>query len=366
MFNSKLGILEMTEEYSIEVDKIAREDWAQIMLLFDDASIFQGWEYGAAKWGEDNLSHLILRRSGEIVAAAQLWYVKFPGIGGGFAHVSMGPMWRLKGQRVNYEHIRNMVSALSQEFSVKRRALVRIYSYEKENEEGNKIAQILESEGFKQTDEPHDVTMRVDLSPDIDCIRSSLHKKWRRKLKKAEQNDLEIINGTDDETFNCLCDVYREMLDRKQFTFQLADLEQLQEAECRSPQCCKLRVFLCKCRGEVIGGVAISMLGDTAVEIFKATSNKDNEQNLRSTFLFDWHAVKWLKEHGYKYLDLRGYDPSKYPGPSQYKAGMGGEVVTFLGIYERCDSFLTAQVMKVGKYLHSTFPNMKLVQKILN
>jgi lipid II:glycine glycyltransferase (peptidoglycan interpeptide bridge formation enzyme) len=356
----------MEQEYSIEVDKVTREDWAQIMLLFDDASIFQAWEYGAAKWGEENLCHLVLRRSGEVVAAAQIWHAKFPGIKGGFAHVSMGPMWRLKGQPVNFENIAAMVRALTEEFSVKRRALVRIYSYEKENEEGEKIAQILRDQGFQPTDEPHDVTMRIDLSPDLDCLRQNLHKKWRRKLKKAEQNNLEIVEGTDVETFDCLCDVYREMVDRKHFTFQLADLEQLREAECNSPQCCKMQVFLCKCDGEPVGGVAISMLGDTAVEIFKATSNKDNERNLRSTFLFDWHAVKWLKEHGFRYLDLRGYDPEKYPGPSQYKAGMGGDVVSYLGIFERCDSFLTAQVVRAGKYLYDKFPNSKLVQKVLN
>ena len=80
--------MQMSNEYSIEIGNKTRDQWARILLKFDDANIFQTWGYGAVKWGEKKLEHIILKKSNKIVAATQLWYVKFPIIKSGIAHVS--------------------------------------------------------------------------------------------------------------------------------------------------------------------------------------------------------------------------------------------------------------------------------------
>ena len=65
-------------DYTIETDNIDKEAWSRVLLEFDDANIYQTWSYGAVRWGEKNLSHLLLKKGGEIVAAAQAGIAKLP------------------------------------------------------------------------------------------------------------------------------------------------------------------------------------------------------------------------------------------------------------------------------------------------
>jgi len=337
--------------YTVEIDNISRVDWSKILLQFDDANLYQTWEYGAAKWGEKNLVHLILKKSGEISAAAQIWYREVPVLGGGFAHVSMGPLWRIRGKGINFDNIQNMVRALHQEFVIHRGVLLRIYTYEKENDEGNSIRQIFEAENLKRTNEPQDVTILLNISPDIDIPRKNLRKSWRRQLNKVEKNNLSIISGADDKIFNVLCNIYEEMLSRKGFTEHIADIKQLAEVQKRLPADLKMRIFICQRNGDFIGGQAVSALGNTAIDIIAAISNNDISQKLKSTYLFEWMTIKHMKENGFKFLDLRGYDPERYPGPSYYKAGLGGDIVKYLGIFECSDNLLSSIIVHTGKFV---------------
>ena len=56
----------MSSDYTIEIDNISKEEWANVLMQFEDANIYQTWEYGSFKWGEKNLAHLILKKSENI------------------------------------------------------------------------------------------------------------------------------------------------------------------------------------------------------------------------------------------------------------------------------------------------------------
>jgi hypothetical protein len=347
--------------YKIEVDKVSRKEWGQILLSFDDANLFQTWEHGAAKWGERNLVHIILKKFDEIVSVAQVWYFKLPILGGGFAHISMGPLWHLHGRTVDLETIQNMVIALHQEFVVKRGVLLRIYSYEKDNDKGEKIRQIFETANLRRTKEPEDVTMILNLSPNIDQLRKNLRKSWRRQLNKAERNGLKVIEGTNTELFSSLCKIYKEMVNRKKFSHYVQDVNLLENIQKQLPEKLKMRTFLCQSNGEYVGGIAASVLGNTGLGIFSASSNKDLELKLKAPYLVEWKAINWLKDRKVTYWDLRGYDPKKYPGPSYYKAGLCGDIVHFLGIFESCENMLSLFVVRVGKFIINTKNNIELI-----
>ena len=64
--------------YRSEVDNVTKDEWQRILLRFEDAVIHQSWAFGAACWGEDNLSHLVVEQDGEIVAAAQVALSRLP------------------------------------------------------------------------------------------------------------------------------------------------------------------------------------------------------------------------------------------------------------------------------------------------
>ncbi len=328
---------------------IADNQWSQILSRFDDANIFQTWECGAVKWGEEHLVHVVLRKSGEPVAAAQVWCLKSPIVGGGFAHVSNGPMWRPAGRTVSPVVTDRMIRSLYDEFVTRRKLLLRLYLRDRDDATGDHVLRSLGDRKLQRTRDGQDVTVMLNLSPGHDELRRNLRKTWRRQLRKAEETSVEVIQGTDDQMFGILCELYREMLARKKFTQHVENIEQLAEVQRRLPPSMKMMVFLCRHEGEFVGGQAISVLGDTAIGLISATSNKDIELKLRSTYLCDWTAIQWLKEQGFAAFDLRGYDPEKYPGPSSYKAGFGGDIVRFLGVFERSENLLSSAIVIGGK-----------------
>ena len=49
-----------TDGYSVEADSLDKHRWHDIVQEFDDANLMQTWSYGAARWGQDKLSHVCL------------------------------------------------------------------------------------------------------------------------------------------------------------------------------------------------------------------------------------------------------------------------------------------------------------------
>ena len=50
--------------YTAEIDNIEPAHWNRLLHEFDDATIFQTWTYGSARWGQNNLSHAVIKKDG--------------------------------------------------------------------------------------------------------------------------------------------------------------------------------------------------------------------------------------------------------------------------------------------------------------
>src|SRR6185503_16106749 len=84
---------------------------------------------------------------------------------------------------------------------------------------------------------------------------------------------LEIVEGEDPQLFGDFERIYDEMLERKKFR-NFVDIRRLKDIQQKLPAGMKMRVFLCKIAGEVCAGGVCSALGDTAIYLFGATSNR--------------------------------------------------------------------------------------------
>jgi lipid II:glycine glycyltransferase (peptidoglycan interpeptide bridge formation enzyme) len=339
--------------YSVEVDNITQNEWSQLLLKFEDANIFQTWEYGSAHWGDKNISHLVLRKEGQVVAAAQLWVVRIPVIGSGFAHISWGPMWRLRGQSIEPETARHMLRSLREEYVVRRRLLLRIRAYSVDSTtEGEIVRSNLEEEGFQfQTKESRYHTYRLNLSPELQEIRQKLLPRWRKDLKKAERLDLTVIAGDSNEMFQSLSMLYHDMVSRKGFKEYVADMSKYANMQKSLPEKLKLKIFLCYYQGEIVAGRTVALLGDTSMALLAATSTKSIELNLHAAYLLQWKTIEWLKQNGFRYFDLRGGVDGDMPGVKSFKKGLSGDEIFYLGSYENHHSKMSYFVVRAGEFL---------------
>lgn len=338
-------------EYSVEIDTVTKGDWHSILRLFDDANVIQTWSYGAARWGQDNLSHLVLKRDGQIVAAAQTIITKVPVLAAGLAYVKTGPLWQIRNTERDPETLRRMLRALREVYAVSRGLLLRVYPAGTEDGTGA-IRAIFEEEGFAR-----DLSIGIprtailDLSHSLDRLRSSFKSTWRRNLVRAERNGLRVIEGRSDAIFDAFVALYKQMLRRKSIV-GVVDISYFQQIQRDLPDDFKMTVILCEYDGELIAGLAVPVLGTTAQNLLAATGDKGLD--LRGSYLVHWRMLEWLKTQDCRWYDLDAINHQHYPGISQFKIGFAGRLgweAEYLGQFEYCTRSISRWTVKAAEQL---------------
>lgn len=340
--------------YSVDIDRVNKDIWTKTIQSFDDATLMQTWSYGAVRWGEGNLGHILLKKDGQTAAAAQVIITKVQGLGVGMAYVKGGPLWQLRKAEADLETLRQILRALRDIYAVQQGLLLRIYPGDTDNGTGV-IRALFRNEGFARNlsiGTPR--TVSIDLSYSLDQLRSSFKSSWRRNLVLAERNELRIVEGRSDELFDAFAGLYKEMQRRKRIV-GVVDINYFQQIQRDLPQDLKMRVVLCEHRGEPVAGLAVPLLGNRAQNLLAATGNKGLD--LRASYLVHWRMLEWLKTQDCRWYDLDAVNHRNYPGISQFKIGFAGRLgreAEYLGQFEYCANVLSQLSVKVGEQVRRT------------
>jgi hypothetical protein len=346
--------------YAVETDNVGKDEWTNIIQNFDDASIYQTWSWGAIRWGEKNLSHLVLKKDGEIVAAAQSWLVTIPVVGAGIAYVKWGPMWQVTGRQRNPGIFQSMIRALRLEYVTKRGLLLRVLLNDIcGRTESTHLT--MEAEGFvqRQSASP-ERTLVMDLSYSTDELRRSLNRDWRCNLSRAEKNGLEVVKGVDEDLFERFVLLFSEMVARKRFGVFL-DPNDVRAVQDDLPGNLKMLIMICQSEGEPIAGIVVSGIGKSARVLLRATARQG--LRLGAANLLQWRMLEWLKERGILNYDLGGVDPGTNPGTYHFKAGLCGKLGKdiVLGEFEECQRPINLLAVRAGERLRSTYRRLKKI-----
>ena len=335
-------------------------EWNDLIQRFDDSTIYQTWQYGAVRWGEENLSNIVLRKEGEVRAIAQLRVLKLPLVRAGVGYLFRGPLWHRRGREADTEDFRQMLRTLRL-FHVKdKRFLLKVIPNEAEDSNGT-LRTILEEEGFARQNllRPYR-TFNVDLALSSDDLFRNLQKRWRNRLKKALDCNFEIVEGAEDALYLEFAQLYWAMYQRKRFV-RFVDIEEFREIQQRLPESLKMRIMVLKYEGEPVAAGVWSVLGNTAVGIFSATSEKALE--LKGGYALKWNQIAWLQERGFRYFDLGGVDLHDAPGPYAFKAGLAGKSaseICHLGTFESCESPLSQHLIGAAEAAQLVYRRSKL------
>jgi hypothetical protein len=332
-----------------------------LLNRFEDATVYQTWAYGAVRWGQSNLSHLVLKRNREVVAMAQLRIVRPRHFNCGIAYLTWGPLCQPKTEELDPETIGRLAKALYDEYVGKRRLYLRILP----NAFVESRRGMLFRSGFSRyfnEQSGHATTYRtlvlgLDLS--LDELRKRLDQKWRNQLNRAERNGLSIIEDDKTEHYQVFADIYKQMWDRKRFetTVDIKAFGRIQEA---LPKSQKLKVLICKHANVPVGGIVCSTMGTTAIYVLGATS--DSGLKTKGAYLLQWTMIKWLKENGFHNYDLGGIDPEANPGVYHFKLGLSRQDLSRIPALEACVSALSSVSMKVADFvqcgMRGSFPKL--------
>lgn len=304
---------------------------------FEDASIYQTWSYGAVRWGERNLSHLLLRLDGKVLAMAQLRIARPTALRYGIAHLRWGPLCHLRHSCLNPEVVGRIATALYDEYVVKRRLFLRVLLNGCQETERGQVFQSAfsryESESFGPGDSYR--TIILDLQPPLDTLRKQLDQKWRNQLNRAEKNGLTIQDDNAPDRFDTFVRLYDEMMARKQFegASDVLGFERMQKV---LPASQRMKVLICEQDGVPLAGLVAATVGNMGIYLLGAT----NELGMKSkgAYLLQWQMIQWLKAKGVKYYNLGGINPEKNPGVFHFKSGFSGRDSRYLPPLIACNS----------------------------
>lgn len=326
----------LPEGYRVEAGPLSEEQWGRAIDRFHDATLYQTYAYGSVRWGKERLVHLLLIKSDRVVGAAQVIARKLPGSGLGIAYLPWGPLWQPKDGEPSIEHFRLMARALRAEFALRQGLLLRIRPQELA-EEGTPFDLILREEGYEwNAREKKHRTILLNLESPLEDIRKNFQQKWRNQLNRAEKNNLEVEEGTEEGLYRIFLDLAREMLDRKGFEPGV-DYREFQAIQAALPERHKMKIFVCRMLGQPVACTIGTAIGDTGIYLLGATS--DSGMQSKGSYLLQWRMIQWLKERGCRWYDLGGISPEGNPGVYHFKEGCAGKTgrdVHHLGQYEAC------------------------------
>jgi lipid II:glycine glycyltransferase (peptidoglycan interpeptide bridge formation enzyme) len=339
--------------WQVEVDQATPAEWSLMLDLFDDANLYQTAAYGLVRWGERNLSRLVLRRGEEVMGVAQVRIVRPTPLKFGMAYLRWGPVCKRRGQPLDPEVLARMARALEDEYLKARKLFLRIIP---NAFAGSQPAQMFEHAFSRFIPEKGGAeniyrTFLLDLTPTLEELRSRLDKKWRNQLTRAEKNDLTIISGEGIEEYRAFCEIYSEMRQRKTFdtTVDADEFARIQEA---LPPSQRMRVLICQEKGVPVAGLVASAMGDSAIYLLGATSNAG--LNAKGAYLLQWTLITWMKEQGIQSYDLGGIDPEGNPGVYHFKKGFSGVDVCQIHPLAASDSAVSSGLVKMGLTLQRT------------
>jgi len=340
--------------WQVEVDRATPAEWSRMLDLFNDANLYQTWSYGRVRWGGDNLSHLVLKRDGEVLGMAQLRIVRPTSFKFGMAYLRWGPLCERRGRPLDPLVALGMAHALEEEYVSKRKLFVRVLPNALV---GSPRAAVIQSAFSMFAPEPlvADNTYRtfvLDLAPSLEELRKSLDKKWRNQLTRAEKNNLTVIAGSGSDEYRAFCQIYLQMRRRKSFGTTV-DAEEFGRIQEELPESHRMRTLICKDNGVPVAGLVASAMGDSAIYLLGATS--DNGLNSKGAYLLQWSLIQWLKENGRRWYDLGGIDPEGNPGVYHFKRGLSGQDVCQINPLVASNSSVSSAIAKAGLAMQRAF-----------
>jgi len=328
--------------YTALIDNITNQDWEQYAGNFADYSIYQTWPYQQTRAEDDNqqVSRFVIKNeNGQPATMGHVRIKKIKPLGLKIGYIQCGPLFRGKDGTLKCNAA--ALEKLREAYLGAKVNILRVVPNIFNDETGLEVAQMLQSCGFQPVPyvTPHR-TIIFSLEGSEEDLKSRLDRNWRRNLKKAQSAKIEIKQSSNSEYFDILENLYWAAIKRKGFK-GLDPKEFSRPQPMLSPQE-KLSVTIAYFDGCPVTALATSNLGDTAVDILAANTQKALECG--SSFLTYWTAFCTSKQCGMKRYDLGGIDPQKNPSVYEFKRRTGGKETIHIGAFEICENSIVKKI----------------------
>ena len=336
---------------NFEVHDAGQDDWNQLIASLPGRHILQSWEWGESKrisgW---QASHKVWRDEDDQTAAAALILTRAISLKGiefplRIMYIPRGPIIR------GWEDIPLRTKVLSDLYEIGKQQNVVFIKVDPEVELGRGVPgeAAADEESWTQNligdlredswiPSPEQVqfknTMTIDLQPELEQLLANMKQKTRYNVRLAERRGVTVRPGNLDD-LDLLFNMYAETSLRDGFTIRNADYylslwRDFITAGMAEP-------LLAEVDGEPVAGVIIFRFGGRAWYMFGMSREAHREK--MPNYLLQWEAMVRAKQEGCVSYDLWGA-PDEFDktdplwGVFRFKAGLGAEVVRFIGAWD--------------------------------
>jgi lipid II:glycine glycyltransferase (peptidoglycan interpeptide bridge formation enzyme) len=167
-----------------------------------------------------------------------------------------------------------------------------------------------------------------------DDLLRGMNQLWRRNIKKAAKEGVEVTVGEDLKAFH---DLYVHTAERDGFTPRPLRYFVTMFAALRAEDPGRIRLYLARHQGDLVAAAIMARVGTRAWYAYGASSTEKRE--VRGSNACQWAMIRDAVAAGCEVYSLRGITPTldtadPHVGLIQFKVGTGGEAVRYVGEWD--------------------------------
>ncbi len=174
-------------------------------------------------------------------------------------------------------------------------------------------------------------SVRLDLTPPPNALRSQLDGKWRNALKAAERSPLLIAESSDPAQFDTVMRAHDVQRIEKRFLGPDGAFYRAFAAAADPAHGEQAHLFTASIGNRPVAGMLLLRHGRGAT--YAAGWSGEAGRLLRAHHRLLWHGLLALKARGVQHFDLGGANTEEGAGVARFKLGLNGEVFTLAGSY---------------------------------
>ncbi|MET8687167.1 peptidoglycan bridge formation glycyltransferase FemA/FemB family protein [Streptomyces sp. NPDC004732] len=167
-----------------------------------------------------------------------------------------------------------------------------------------------------------------------DDLLRGMNQLWRRNIKKAAKEGVEVTVGEDLKAFH---DLYVHTAGRDRFTPRPLRYFETMFAALRAEDPERIKLYLAHHQGDLVAATILVRVGAHAVYAYGASATEKRE--VRGSNACQWAMIRDSLAAGCDVYDLRGITPTldaddAHVGLIRFKVGAGGQAVRYVGEWD--------------------------------
>ncbi|MDQ2903222.1 MAG: peptidoglycan bridge formation glycyltransferase FemA/FemB family protein [Ktedonobacteraceae bacterium] len=179
-------------------------------------------------------------------------------------------------------------------------------------------------------------TIMLDLTPGEDALLAGMKEKWRYNVRLAAKRGVTVREAQTLDDVRAWYALMQTTSTRDEFGIHTLDYY-LRAWLILAPRD-QGRLLLAEYEGQLLAGIFVTFMPKQAIYLYGASSNEYRQY--MPNHLLQWEAIRQARQRGATSYDFWGIpdtddEDEAMAGVYRFKRGWGGEVVRFLGCYER-------------------------------